>query len=105
MEQFYYELESFTRANKYVYLLGDLDTRTYALSDIKITDDEMLRHIGVISQLVFMSDSIYMMNRLNIDTIRCSADSGVNSFGMQLIDFCKKNDMLILNGRALTIKV
>ena len=48
MEHFYNELESFTWANKCVYLLGDLYAGTYALSDIKITDDEMLRHIGVI---------------------------------------------------------
>ena len=60
----------------------------------------MLRHIGVISQLVFMSDSIDMMNRLSIDTIRVSNDSDVNSFGKQLIDFSKNNDMLISNGRA-----
>ena len=60
----------------------------------------MLRHIGVISQLVFMSDSIDMMNRINIDTIRVSTDSDVNSFGKQLIYFCKNNDMLMLNGRA-----
>ena len=37
---------------------------------------------------------------MNIDTIRVSKDSKVNSFGKQLIDFCKNNDMLILNGRA-----
>ena len=100
LEQFYYELESFTRANKYVYLLGNFNARTSALSDITITDDEMLRQIGVNSELVFMSDSIDMMNRLNNKNIRVLKDSKVNSFGKQLIDFCKNNDMLILNGRA-----
>ena len=47
-----------------------------------------------------MSDSIDMMNRLSIDTIWVSNDSDVNSFWKQLIDFCKNNDMLKLNGRA-----
>ena len=47
-----------------------------------------------------MSDSIDMMNRFNIDTIRVSKDRKVNSFGKQLIDSCKINNMLILNGRA-----
>ena len=37
-----------------------------------------------------MSDSIDMMNILNIDTIRVSTDSDVNSFGKQLIDFLQK---------------
>ena len=104
LEQFYYELESFTRANKYVYLLGDFNARTSALSDITITDDEMLRQIGVNSELVFMSDSIDMMNRLNINTIRFSKNSKVNIFGKQLIDFCKNNEMFILNGRAFCDK-
>ena len=40
------------------------------------------------------------MNKLNIDTITVSNDSKVNSFGKQLIDVYKNNDMLILNGRA-----
>ena len=60
----------------------------------------MLRQIGLNSELVLMSDSIDMMNRLKIDTIRISKDSKVNSFGKQLIDFCKNNAMLILIGRA-----
>ena len=46
-----------------------------------------------------MSDSTYMMKRVT-DTNRVSKDSKVNSLGKQLIDFCKNNDMLILNGRA-----
>ena len=36
-----------------------------------------------------MSDSIDMMGRLNIDINRVSKDSKVNSFGKQLIDYCK----------------
>ena len=47
-----------------------------------------------------MSDSTDMMSRLNIDINRVSKDSKVNIFGKQLIEFCKNNDMLILNGRA-----
>ena len=47
-----------------------------------------------------MSDSIDMMSRINIDINRVSRDSKVNTFGKQLIEFCKNNDMLKLNGRA-----
>ena len=81
LEQLYYELESFTRANIFVYLLGDFNDRTSAFSDITITDDEMLRQIEVNSEVVFMSDSIDMINRFNIDTIKLSKDSKVNLFG------------------------
>ena len=37
-----------------------------------------------------MSDSIDMMSKLNNDMNRVSKDSKVNTFGKQLIDFCKK---------------
>ena len=37
---------------------------------------------------------------MNIDKNRVSKHGKVNTFGKQLIDFCKNNDMLILNGRA-----
>ena len=100
LEQFYQESESFTRSCKYVYLLRDFNARTSALSDITTTDDEILRQIGVNLESVFMSDSIDMMSRLNIDINRVSKDSKVNTFGKKMIDFCKNNDMLILNGRA-----
>ena len=65
-----------------------------------VLDDEILRQIGVNSESIFMSDSTDMMSRLNIDIKRVSKDSKVNTFGKQLIEFCKNNDMLILNGRA-----
>ena len=51
-----------------------------------------------------MSDSKDMMSRLIIDMNRVSKDSKVNTFGKQLIDFCKNNDMLILNGRDFVDK-
>ena len=49
----------------------------YTLSDtcITVTDDEILRQMGVNSELVSMFDSIDMMNRLNTDTNRVSKDS------------------------------
>ena len=47
-----------------------------------------------------MSDSMNMMSRLNIDMSRVSKHSKVNTFGKQLLDFFKNNDMLILNDRA-----
>ena len=100
LEQFYQESELFTRSHKYVYLLGDFNTRTSALSDITTTDDEILRQIGVNWESIFISDSTDMMSRLNIDINRVSKDSKVSTFGKQLIEFCNNNDMLILNGRA-----
>ena len=57
------------------------------------------------SELVFMSDSIDMMNRFNIDTIRVSKDSKVNSFGKQLIDFYKITICSYLMAELLAIKV
>ena len=51
-----------------------------------------------------MSDSMDMMSRLNFDMNRVSKHSKVNTFGKRLIDFCKNNDTLILNGRDFVDK-
>ena len=55
-----------------------LETFAHFDTGITVTDDEMLRQMGENSELVFMFDSIDMMNRLNIDTNRVSKDSKVN---------------------------
>ena len=89
LEQFYYESEYMllTRANKYVYPLGDFCPFWYMYNSYRwwnaLTD-------GVNSELVFMFDSIDMLNRLDIDWNRVSKDSKVNSSGKQLLDFFKK---------------
>ena len=49
-----------------------ISLETFVLSNITVTGDEMLRQMGVNSELVFMFD---MMNRLNIDMDRVSKDS------------------------------
>ena len=44
LELFYGELESFSRSHKYVFLLGDFNSRTAELS---ITDGDILQQLGV----------------------------------------------------------
>ena len=39
------------------------------------------------------------LEKLNIPLIRKTADLTTNNYGHQLIDFCKNNDLFILNGR------
>ena len=40
------------------------------------------------------------LKSLNIPTERKNADLHTNSYGYQLIEFCKNNDLFILNGRV-----
>lgn len=42
------------------------------------------------------------MKRFNLDIQRVSEDNKVNAYGRNLIDFCRNNDMFILNGRAFS---
>lgn len=44
------------------------------------------------------------MKKYDLDIQRVSKDNKVNAFGKHLIEFCKNNDMLIMNGRAFSDK-
>ena len=100
LERFCGELESFSRSHKYVFLLGDFNARTAELSDLTITDDDILQQLGVDSEIVYTSDNLDLLKRFDIDVKRVSKDRTVNAFGRTLLEFCRTNDMVILNGRA-----
>ena len=75
---------------KNVILLGDFNGRTgtipdYIDSDTIIDDEQSMTNI---------------MTNLNIQHTRHSEDGIVNEFGNKLIDFCKSQGILIVNGRV-----
>ena len=86
--------------HKYVCLHGDFSVRTAELSDLTITDDNILQECGVDSEIVYTSDILDILKRSDIDVKRVSKDRTVNAFGRTLLEFCRNSDMVILNGRA-----
>ena len=81
--------------------------RSTALEHKTIIDDEMFRRIGVNSELVFVSDSIDMMNGLHIDMNRVLKDSEVNSFvaiKLNKISNCSRFKLIISDQALITLK-
>lgn len=104
LDLFYQEVESFSRAHKYVLLQGDFNARTAVLPDVTLVDENILEQIGVSPESVYTSDNVDIMKRFNLDIQRVSNDNKVNAYGRNLIDFCRNNEMFILNGRAFSDK-
>lgn len=100
LDLFYQEIENNSRLHKHVFVLGDFNARTSDLADVTITDDAIFEQIGVNPETVYTCDTTDILKRYNLDVQRASKDTKVNTFGKHLIEFCKNNDMIILNGRA-----
>ena len=79
----------------HVNLLGDFNARTAELSDLTITDGDILQQLGVDAEIVYTSDNLDLLKRFDIDVKRVSKDRTVNTFGRTLLKFCRTNDMVI----------
>ncbi|CAG2208650.1 unnamed protein product [Mytilus edulis] len=94
------ELEFFElqRTNKYICLLGDFNSRTASLqdfNDLVDTDDFLAQNLIDINEF----SNVDILDKLGIQRKRHSTDLNVNSYGRKLIQFCKNNNMYIMNGR------
>ena len=50
-----------------------------------------------------LNDRVYeQLYSLNMSHKRCSQDKVSNRLGRRLVEFCKANDLVILNGRAFS---
>ena len=90
---------SYSTNDQNVLLLGDLNSRSSQLSDIVKTDSFICD--------VYGNQELY---RENMEIIKCfddcklplsrkNDDITTYSYGQQLIEFCKNNNIFILNGR------
>ncbi|CAC5367368.1 unnamed protein product [Mytilus coruscus] len=89
------EFQNFSKNNDYMCLLGDFNSRTATLKDFyEIEDSDEISdiNINVFSDICILDD-------LNISRSRKNPDTIVNKYGRKLIEFCKNNNMFILNGR------
>ncbi|KAK6171818.1 hypothetical protein SNE40_018245 [Patella caerulea] len=90
------ELINFLSNNSYVILTGDFNSR--------IGNDDGISNFNYDKYFDF-SDSAYthsvvnVLNELNIQTHRICKDTNKNQYGSNLIQLCKNNDLIIMNGR------
>ena len=87
-----------------VCIYGDFNARSAEVSDITITDDDILKQLGIDFEIIFSSDNTDILKKFDLDIKRVSKDKTVNMFGRNLVDFCLNNDTIILNGQAFADK-
>lgn len=93
------EFSKFCSNNENVLLLGDFNSRTSALQDFVQLDEFICDRYG--------NDDLYRENlnifryfdAYDVQLLRKNTDSSSNVYGKQLIEFCKNNNIFILNGR------
>ena len=103
-ELFYSEVDHFSRANRNVILLGDFNARTSCIVDYTETDADIYEFLDINSEDVFQSDIVEQILKYNFALTRKSQDNKVNRYGRNLIECCKSNELIILNGRAFSDK-
>ena len=96
LEEFYFELDANARLYKNLIIMGDLNARIATLSDITETDSDFYSHIDVDPDEVFSIDCVFELKKSNFDVNVCHK----TELATNLIECCKYNDLLILNGRA-----
>ena len=94
-----YEYDKFCSNNQNVLLLGDLNSRSSQLSDIVKTDSFICDVYGNQDLYRENMEIIKCFDDCNLSLSRKNDDKTTNSYGQQLIEFCKNNNIFILNGR------
>ena len=84
-----------------VLLLGDISSRTKKLMDYIIPESDIFESINQ-SKIFeeFQSYMRYIDESEYFSLHRQNFDLGVNNYGYQMIEFCKDNNLYILNGRC-----
>ena len=90
------ELDGLCRDIKFIVLLGDFNSRTGSLPDYKSIDDDSLSAVQRDSPTENM---LLKLGKLDLPLKRRNVDCETNKYGRQLIKFCLRNELLILNGR------
>ena len=93
------ELFENCRNLNYLIIFGDFNSRTGQSADYTITDD----FISNIQDDSILSNEnmniLYKVQQCKLPLERRSADPTTNTYGLQMLEFCKSNDLFILNGR------
>ena len=93
------EFDNICTNNKNIILLGDFNSRTSNADDF-VQSDEFICDIYGNDDLFRENTDIFRCFAMHdIPLIRKSADKIINMYGYQLIEFCKNNNIFIINGR------
>lgn len=80
-----------------VFLLGDLNARTSNKVDFNDLD-------SIHSSIMNIFDNVMNYEPDEIMNLRNSEDKGINTFGRNLLNFCKSSGYRLINGRSLSDK-
>ena len=93
------ELFRYCLDSKHVLLMGDFNSRVKNLPDFVKIDKYMCDVYGLHDLYEENTNILNILEVNNISLNRHSADNTVNSYGYNLLEFCKNNNFFILNGR------
>ena len=93
------ELFRYCLDSKHVLLMGDFNSRVKNLPDFVQIDKYMCDVYGLHDLYEENTNILNILEVNNISLNRHSADNTVNSYGYNLLEFCKNNNIFILNGR------
>ena len=87
-------------SNKYVLLMGDFNARTFSKPDFLVEDECFNNHFNYDDNMTEFFNVSSLLNNCKLSELRTSRDQLVNNEGNLLLDICKSNNLLILNGRC-----
>ena len=93
------EFQNFQINTNHIFLVGDFNSRIGKENDF-YEFSEFDEHVFDDFVDVNEFNDLKVLDNLNIPRKRNSQDLIVNSYGRKLLDFCKNNNMYVLNGRV-----
>lgn len=105
LDSFYAEIDNFISNYKYVILQGDFNARTSNMPDIVDADQRLFEYVNMDTRALFDTNLRELLRINNMNINRYSYDNSINRFGKMLIEFCRANDFVILNGRSFSDKI
>lgn len=93
------ELDTFCQYNRNILLFGEFNSRSAALSDCTECDKFICDLHGNYELFREFSEIVDCFEKCNMSFKRNNVDHVTNLYGYQLVEFCKNNNIFILNGR------
>ncbi|MEW8546103.1 MAG: hypothetical protein AB2693_21495 [Candidatus Thiodiazotropha sp.] len=94
------EISVFSQRYKSIVLLGDFNARTSTRQDY-IEVDELIAHEQNLDDIYNdFETQLSSLETTDMSVKRTSLDTKINNYGYQLLDFCKSQNVLIVNGRV-----
>ena len=98
-DRFEQEITSIRSQYDFVYLVGDMNAQTAKMQDYTETDPFLSNLFDFDQETETFFDQKSNLERNGIMLDRASQDLKKNSHGYKLVDICKNNNLIIINGR------